>query len=349
VIGLGIVGCGWVTATRHLPALARVGDLEVVALGDVDAKTVDALAARFGVPGRYGGVAQLLEDPRVDAVAVCVPPSAHVEVSLAALEAGKHVFVEKPLAPTLEDADRLVEQAAGTGLTAMTGFNLRFHRLVRQLRGRVSAGDLGSVHALGTTYTDDVLLRPDLAGWRAARGRGGGTLLEKAIHHFDLWRFLLADEVEEVHAYTGSDRADDDVAWVSARMRGGALASTLAVDATSLSNEVAVYGTKARAVLDLYRFDGLAQASPTEPPGAVRTRAKALLRTVRTLPAGLGAARRGGEALFAYEAEWRHFAQSIARGGAAESTLDDGLRALEIAIAALESAATGERVSVRSR
>jgi myo-inositol 2-dehydrogenase / D-chiro-inositol 1-dehydrogenase len=349
VTGLGIVGCGWVTATRHLPALVRVRDLDVVALADVDHEAVEALATQFGVPGRYGGIAQLLDDPRVDAVAVCVPPSAHVEVALAGLAAGKHVFVEKPLALTLEDAGRLVERAAGTGLTTMAGFNLRFHRLVLRLRDRVAAGELGSIHALGTTYTDDVLLRPDLAAWRTARGRGGGTLLEKAIHHFDLWRFLLADEVEDVHAYTGSGRATDEVACVSARMRGGALATALALDATSPSNEVAVYGTKARATLDLYRFDGLAQASLTEPPGAARTRARALLRTARTLPAGLGAARRGGEAMLAYEAEWRHFGASIALGGAVESTLEDGLHALEIAIATLESAATGERVSVRSR
>ncbi|MDX6492803.1 MAG: hypothetical protein QOH02_738 [Gaiellaceae bacterium] len=349
MIGLGIVGCGWVTATRHLPALQRVRELEVVALADVDAEAVDALATSFGVAARYGAVAQLVEDPRVDAVAVCVPPAAHVEVALAAVEAGKHVFVEKPLAATLADADRLVEAAAATELQAMVGFNLRFHRLVRQLRDNLAEGDLGPIHALATTYTDDVLLRPDLAAWRTTRGRGGGTLLEKAIHHFDLWRFLLADEVEEVNSYTGSGRTDDEVACVSARMRGGALASTLAVDATSLSNEIAVYGTKARVALDLYRFDGFRRASPAEAPGAVRTRAEAVLRTARTLPAGLGAIRSGGEAMLSYEAEWRHFAKAIARGGATDSTLEDGVRALEVALAAQESAATGERVSLRSR
>jgi myo-inositol 2-dehydrogenase/D-chiro-inositol 1-dehydrogenase len=349
VTGLGIVGCGWVTANRHLPALARVRELEVVALGDADADALKTLAGRFGVRGRYGDVAQLLGDPRVDAIAVCVPPAAHVEVALAALAAGKHVFVEKPLALTLEDADRLVQHAAGTGLTTMVGFNLRFHRLVRRLRGLVSSGELGTIHAVGTTYTDDVLLRPDHPDWRESRQLGGGTLLEKAIHHFDLWRFLLADEVAEVHAHTSSEPAEI-VGSVSARMRAGVLASTLAVDATSISNLVAVYGTKGRAVLDLHRFDGLEQASPSEPSGAVGTRARAALRTARTLPAGLVAARRGGEALLAYEAEWRHFAESIARGGGGvESTLEDGKRALDIALAARESAATGARVSVHSR
>ena len=345
--GLGIVGCGWVTANRHLPALTRVRELEVVALADVDAEAVDALAARFGVHARYGGVGQLLEDPRVEAVAVCVPPSAHVEVALAALEAGKHVFVEKPLALTLEDADRLVEQAARAGLTAMTGFNLRFHRLVRQLRDLVASGELGAIHAVGTTYTDDVLLRPDHPDWRDARELGGGTLLEKAIHHFDLWRFLLADEVAEVYAHTSSEAAEV-VASVSARMRGGVLASTLAVDATSISNQVAVYGVQGRAALDLHRFDGLERAAPSEASGAVRMRAQSLLRTARILPAGLVAARKGGEALLAYESEWRHFARAIVGTTAVESTLGDGLRALEIALAALESAATGQRVSVRS-
>jgi Oxidoreductase family, NAD-binding Rossmann fold len=95
---LGVIGCGWVTEARHLPALQRLRGAEIVALSDVDPGRLSKLADLFRIKRRYPLYEQLLADEAVAAVAVCVPAQFHVEVASAALDAGKHVFIEKPLA-----------------------------------------------------------------------------------------------------------------------------------------------------------------------------------------------------------------------------------------------------------
>src|SRR3954451_12464186 len=108
-IRLGIVGCGAVTQRHHLRALKRVPGVKVVALADQDTTLLERLAAEYRVSERYATYRELVQAGNVDAVAVCLPPHLHAEVALAALEQGKHVFIEKPLALNLADCDRLIE------------------------------------------------------------------------------------------------------------------------------------------------------------------------------------------------------------------------------------------------
>ena len=105
VINLGFVGCGRVTETRHLPALRKLADAKVIAIADIDDVCVKRVADSFGISRCYSSLQDLLKDPDIEAVAVCVPAQFHVELSLAVLEAGKHLFVEKPLALSLDKAN----------------------------------------------------------------------------------------------------------------------------------------------------------------------------------------------------------------------------------------------------
>src|SRR5436190_9300697 len=89
-LGLGLVGCGFVTRRFHLPALRRVADVEVVAVADVDETALHEVADSLSIERRYLAAGELVHDPRVEAVAVCVPPEAHVQVASVALDAGKH-------------------------------------------------------------------------------------------------------------------------------------------------------------------------------------------------------------------------------------------------------------------
>lgn len=108
---VGVIGCGRVTALRHLPALSRLDDAEVVALADSDAARLKQVADRFHITNRYPDVRALLKDAMVDVIAVRVPAQFHADIALAALDAGKHVFIEKPLTVTLEEADRVHDRA----------------------------------------------------------------------------------------------------------------------------------------------------------------------------------------------------------------------------------------------
>lgn len=344
---LGVVGCGGVAGRRHLPNLRSLPELEVVALADTDEARCKRLADDFGVARRCRSVEELLEASDVDAVAVLTPASAHAEVALIALQAGKSVFVEKPLALSPADCDALVEGAErSSSATVMVGFNLRWHTLVRRARTMLQEGAIGRVTAVATAFTDPHLTRPELPEWRARRDLGGGTVLEKLVHHFDLWRFLLEDDVDDVLAHARSDRTEDEVTTVSARMSGGALAQALASDLTSATNAVTLYGEEGVLRLDLLRFDGLEHSALHDYPGTPRLRARRLLGAATQLGRSIGEVRRGGLFHTSYANQWRAFARAHREGRRPGATFEDGRRALQVALATAEAATLGRTVSV---
>lgn len=333
---IGLVGCGLVTRAFHLPALVRLANVEVVAVADVDESSLREVADHFAIEGRYRTADELVQDARIDAVGVCVPPAAHAEVAGQALEAGKHVLVEKPLATSLEDAIQLVNRAErGPGI-ALMGFNLRWHRLVRQARIELRSERIGTVQCVRSVFSDDALHRPRLPAWRKEPGLGGDALLDLAVHHFDLWHWLLDDEVAEVFAVSRGDHGHDAVA-VTARMRAGTIASLTVLGASANQHTLEVYGDDGALTLDAYRADGLDVFGLDEFNGAPSRRLRRAGRVAEQL---LTRGRRGDFAA-SYEAQWRHFAAVIARNAEPECGLAEGRRALEVAIAAASSAATG--------
>ena len=174
---LGIIGCGYVTLDRHLPALRHVPEVEVVAFADTRPETAAEVARLLGA-GRVVDTEHMLEDGEVEAVAVCTPPATHAELAIAALEAGKHVLLEKPVAASLEEADRIAERAARSPQQVLVGFNFRRHRFVERARRLVAEGALGTVQAVRTAFTNPVL--DEQQDWKRRRGLGGGGLLDRA-------------------------------------------------------------------------------------------------------------------------------------------------------------------------
>ncbi|HVJ74313.1 MAG TPA: Gfo/Idh/MocA family oxidoreductase [Casimicrobiaceae bacterium] len=342
-IRLGIVGCGRATTSLHLPALGSVPAFCVAALADRDPVALARVAHR-APPGRAGpDFRALVDDPAIDAIAICVPTGAHAAIALAAIDAGKHVFVEKPLALTLDDADRVAARAAAAGVCAMVGFNTRWHAQVRRARAAIASGAIGAVDALASRLTSFHASVPD---WQRTRASGGGVLLELAIHHVDLWRYLTGQEVDEVMAYTRSGEREDESATLVARFVDGALATAVVAERTSRSNDVDIFGRAASISLALYRFDGYATADAGSVSGEGRARLRAALDTARALPRAVRDARGGGAWRTTYADEWRHFAAAIRDGAPVEATLDDGRRALAVVLAAIESATTGRTVKV---
>jgi len=344
-LGIGFVGCGWVTNERHLPALLRVREVDVVALADPNVAALDRAGRLAPNARRYSDVQELAADGRVEAVAVCVPPAAHVDVALSALAAGKHVLVEKPLAASRKDAERLVDAVAGSSAKAVVGFNFRHHRFVQRARAAIKSGALGRVDGIRCAFTNDVPIR-DAARWRGTRALGSGGILDRATHDIDLWRYLLDDDVAEVFAYSRPGRTDDEVAVVSARMSAGAIASITIVDGSVVSHELMLYGTRAALRLDLCRFDGYAVESPDLLPGSPRARARHFAGTFSDVGGHVRAIRRGGDFMVTYEDEWRRFEEIVRLDLPAEPSVTDGRAALEVALAAIESASSGAPVHI---
>src|SRR5262245_41063378 len=168
-IRLGFIGCGQVTANGHLRALQFLPDVKVVAISDIDKDRLNRVGDQFHIAGRYPDFHGLLKDPAVDVVAVCVPAQFHVETALAALDSGKHLFIEKPLALSMDDSDRLIERAARSKGKVTIGFNLRRHRLTREALTIIEKGTLGRVEAVCSILTSDPRFHADSPEWRKRR------------------------------------------------------------------------------------------------------------------------------------------------------------------------------------
>ena len=343
---LGIVGCGWVTLERHLPSLRHVDEVEVVALADTDPRALGRAAAFAPSARHHDSTASLAADPVVEAVAVCVPPAEHVDVALAAISHGKHVLVEKPLAASLGDADRLTAEAEGSPVKVVVGFNFRRHRFVTRTRELIAAGELGAVTCIRSAFTNDVPFDA-AARWRGSRSLGGGGILDRAVHEIDLWRFLLDDEVARVSACAVPGRTEDDVAVVTAQMRGGALATIVVLDSAVVSHELTVYGSRAAARLATSAASTASRSRRAHTcPGPPRARLNRARTTLSDPKGGMRAIRRGGDHLLTYEDEWRSFAEIVRRDLPAQPSIADGRAALEVALAAIESADTGAPVEL---
>jgi myo-inositol 2-dehydrogenase / D-chiro-inositol 1-dehydrogenase len=348
-IGIGVIGCGRIAALRHLPVLAAVEGAEAVAVADHDEARAREVAERFAVARRYRSHEELLSDPRVEAVVVCVPAAQHAEVARDALGAGKHVLLEKPVALDLADADRLLERAAAGDTRVLVGFNLRWHRLVRRARTLIAAGALGEPEALVTVFASDFAYRDTAGPWRFSRAAGGGALIEMASHHFDLWGHLLGDEVVEAAAQVRCEPGEDDVtATANGRTRRGTLLASTISQRSVQAQEVDVLGTAARLRLSLYRFDSLEVVPVRRRPGRLASRAGAAARLFRELPAGVRSARRGGDFVDSYRLEWGHFLATVRGEAEPECTLEDGRRALAVMTAVLQGAEEGRAVRVES-
>jgi myo-inositol 2-dehydrogenase / D-chiro-inositol 1-dehydrogenase len=344
---VGIIGCGRAARDLHLPTLGRIAEAEVVAIADPSPEALSQAGESFGIGRRSSDYQELLSDESIEAVCVAVPTDLHTEVTLAALDAGKHVLVEKPLALTLDDCDLLVERAAESGLKTMLGFNLRWHRLARRARELARHGDLGQVSLLSTAFVSPSLLR-EMPPWRANPARGGGLLAMQSVHHLDLWRFLLAEEIEEVFCMPSRQvgEAGPGTAVISASTSSGVGIAGLFCAVTGQENEVAIYGSDAWLRASFVRFDSLELMPRDVAAGDVGWRARRPARSLAELARAAPALRRGGDFALAYQTEWRQFVEAIRLDGPIECGFEDGREAARILLAAIESSETGETVRV---
>jgi predicted dehydrogenase len=340
---IGVIGCGAVTETRHLPALKDLSSVRVVAVADPDAERRARVGRSLGAERAHADFHDVLDDDSIDAVAVCVPARLHVTVALAAIEAGKHVLVEKPVALSLDESQRLMERALSSPVKVMVGFNLRWHRLVRRAHESLAGNAIGEVALIRSQFTSHL---DGVTDWRLRRDLGGGSLLELAVHLFDLWRYLGGVELEEVFAFRHDGRWEDEAATVSARTAGGVLATALVSQGTAETNEIELFGRAGRLKVGLYRFDGLESTPSDGIPGGFGKRLAESVVALRELPQGLAQSRRGGDFLASYCSEWEHFVDCIRRDVPVQCTLEDGHRALELALAAIASASRGRPVRV---
>lgn len=339
MIRIGVAGCGGIARQVHLSLLRHRKDARVTAVADADPVRLDA-ACRIAPRARpHPDLASLLED-EVDAVLVCLPTGLHAQAAEAVLGANKHLYLEKPLAPTLADGNRVLDAWAASDRVAMMGFNCRFNPLHRRLRSLLAAGRAGTPVYVRTVFAT---APGPVAAWRQSRATGGGALLELASHHVDLLRFLFAREVARVSATILSRHTEDDTALLELDLEHGPRAHLFVSLAASELEQVEVHGERAR--LSVSRFTSLDVAVTDNPSNFFGT----LERIARSAGAlrGLGSAVRARRAPLrepGYALALDHFIGAVQQGNRKATPapdLADGYACLAVIDAAERSSRTG--------
>jgi predicted dehydrogenase len=329
-----------------------------------DQAAVAAAAARLGWPAWETDWKRLVQRDDVDLVDVCTPGSSHAEISIAALEAGRHVLCEKPLANTVEEARAMAaaaERAATGGVRAMVGFNFRRVPAVALARELVAAGRLGPIRHVRAAYLASHALDPELPlAWRhQASEAGSGALGDLGAHAVDLAQHLAGDRIAGVSALTetfvrerplpggGGARGPvtvDDAALFIARFGGGALGSFEATRFATGHDEglsVEVNGELGSVVWELGAFNELRLFDATEEPA---TQGFRRIQVTRAGHPYAGAWWPDGHSIgyeHTFTHEVRDLLQAIADGRDPEPTFADGLQVQEVLDAVQRSAASG--------
>lgn len=219
---VAVIGTGAISQVMHVPILAEREDVDLAVLSDLDLAKARTIAGRIGVAEALA-LDDVLRRDDVDAVVLCTPNGEHEHMAVAALEAGKDVFVERPIATTAEGAARVVETARTTGRILVVGQPQRFRADVTALHAFVVGGEMGDVYAVrGSWLTRRVpVMRPT---WRQhAEESGGGALMELGVPAIDLCLWMVGHpEVLRVSCVTTyGDFEVEDAATLMVEAAGG--------------------------------------------------------------------------------------------------------------------------------
>jgi len=204
---IGILGAGGMTQLVHIPVIRKLPDAEVVAIADLEFAKAATIADRFKIPSFYRDPERLLARDDIDAVHVNTPTNSHLALTLAALSAGKHVLVEKPIARKAAEAYRMVQAAKAANRQLMVAMNLRFRPDTATLRKFIEAGEIGRVGTVRARWLkkkDRWSRSPWLSN---ARISGGGVLMDLGIQMLDVcWWILGNPKFQRVSAQAIRDR-----------------------------------------------------------------------------------------------------------------------------------------------
>jgi predicted dehydrogenase len=342
-LGVGLIGCGRIARRFHLPILSSLPAARLVALADKDPGALSA--AVEAAPGAVGvaSIEKLLEVGGLDAVVICLPSHLHPGAAEAAFRASKHVYVEKPLAVTLADAQRLRDAWLASGLVGVVGFNFRFHPLYQRARALVHGGELGRLVAVRSLFTSEPRELPE---WKRTRQTGGGALLDLASHHVDLVRYLLEDEVTAVTATVRSGSVGEESATMALQLDSGILAQVLTTHSTAQADRFDILGDVAALHIDRMGSRRL-RIVPARSPASRSERLAAARAAVREgLLGTIDRLRPPAEHSFA--AALSAFVGAARGAPTTGATMEDGYRSLAIIDAAERAAATGQRQAVPS-
>lgn len=200
MVKVGVIGAGSISE-MHFESYKKNDEVEIYAVCDLNEERAREKAALYGAEKYFVDYNELLADPEIEAVSICTWNNTHAEISIAALNAGKHVLVEKPLSKTVEEAQAIEKAVAESGKTLQVGFVRRFGTNTQVLKKFIDSGDLGEIY-----YAKASCLRAlgNPGGWFSDKERsGGGPLIDLGVHVIDLcWYLMGKPKVKSVSGNT---------------------------------------------------------------------------------------------------------------------------------------------------
>jgi myo-inositol 2-dehydrogenase/D-chiro-inositol 1-dehydrogenase len=342
-VRLGLIGCGRIAQLIHLRVLKALPNVRLVALADADPQRLQEAGAH--VPGGVlvSNYQDLLTETDVEAVVICLPTGMHAEAAIAALALGKHVYVEKPIASNLHDAQRVLDAWKRSGAVGRVGFNHRFHPVYLQAKQQLHEGKIGTLVGARSAFCAAARSLPD---WKRTRSTGGGVLLDLASHHIDLIPFLFDQEIHEVMATIRSVLSEDDTACLELRLENAFAIQSFYSMTTVEEDRFEIYGEEGKLTVDRYFGTEPQYTLPRRQFGRLDRLGEGL-EVLRQTP------ERFRNALFppvepSFRASLQAFVDAARRGDAKSSNLCDGYRALAVVDAAEHSATLNAPVPVTS-
>ncbi|MCC6235910.1 MAG: inositol 2-dehydrogenase [Verrucomicrobiales bacterium] len=330
---VGLLGAGRIGKVHGNHVARFIPEAELVWVVDVDEAAARALAAQCGVAKVGTDPGAVLADPEVDAVLICTSTDTHARLIEEAAAAGKHIFCEKPIAHDLESIDRALAAVEKAGVALQIGFNRRFDANFSRVRRAIASGEIAAPRLMHIVSRD-----PGPPPIEYVR-RSGGIFFDMTIHDFDMARYLMGCEVEEVFAY-GAVRVDPaigeagdlDTALIVLKFANGAIGT---ID----NCREAVYGYDQR--VEVLGSNGAISVENNYPNTATISNGKTIHRD---LPLNFFMDRYTES----FRVELESFVRAVLSGTPPEVTGHDGRMAVVVGMAAKQSVAEGKSVKIDS-
>lgn len=254
MLNLGLIGAGRIGKIRAACIRQYVRDTKILAVTDpvTDKNDLKRWAEDEGISIIYDDYQQMLNDKRIDAVLICTPLNTHTIIAIDAIDAGKHIFCEKPVDKSIGEIQMIIDKLKGKTLKFQVGFMQRSDHNFRALKKAIIDGHVGKIH------TVKLISRDPFPPPKSYIESSGGLFLDMMIHDIDLLHFLTDGEVAEVHAYGAclidpafAEFGDVDTAIVTIKMKNGVLATieNSRISASGYDQRTEVFGDKGVATI----------------------------------------------------------------------------------------------------
>ncbi|WEG13156.1 Gfo/Idh/MocA family oxidoreductase [Pullulanibacillus sp. KACC 23026] len=347
-LNIGVIGAGSIS-DMHLSSYSNNPSVQLMAIADINQERAEQKAEKYGVKTIYTDYQELLENPDIEAVSICTWNNLHAEMAISALEAGKHVLVEKPLAKTVEQAMAIQEAVQKSGKTLQVGFVRRHASNTKLVKEFIDSGEFGDIY-----YGKASILRRlgNPGGWFSDIERsGGGPVIDLGVHIIDLlWYLMGKPKVKSVSGntynklgnrkniqnlsfykaadYDPSKNTVEDLANALIRFENGA---SIMVDVS-----FTLHAKKDESSVKLYGEKGGAEIEPELV--IVTEKFNTIINAIPQVDS------LGFNFIEAFQNEINHFVEAVLSSTKTNSPVEDGVEIMKILSAIYESAAKGEEI-----